>query len=270
MVAPATRTSSHEDDRKSLSRPSSADSSPLDHKRPVGDAENFDVGSDGVVILKQSRGVTQMEALTSRLSLKYKILLYGGFAILAYVMSLGEYQFAPFLPRLSLTCALASRLLDQYTAGTYLTTATSVSFSAHSVLATVRSIKSVFQAVSQPPIAKIADVLGRVEAYALCVCLYAVGQAISAASPSIYVFATGNAIYILGSTGLFLLQNIIIADISSTRNRLFWSIFPSIPGTINVWVSGNITGSLLEGGAKNSNWRWGIGESRVSNSTHRS
>ena len=65
----------------------------------------------------------------------------------------------------------------------------------------------------------------------------------------------------LGITGLFLLQNIIIADISSLRNRLFWSIFPSIPGVINVWISGNVTQSIL--GAANetaSRWRWGMGE----------
>lgn len=44
---------------------------------------------------------------------------------------------------------------DQYTSSSYLTTATSVSFKAHSTLATIRVIKSVFQAVSQPPIAKV-------------------------------------------------------------------------------------------------------------------
>lgn len=136
----------------------------------------------------------------------------------------------------------------------------------------------------------------------------------AASAPSIYAYAVGNAIYVLGVTGLFLLQvsfglslffvvelisrlpqNIIISDISSTRNRLFWSIFPSIPGVsthwrsaahrhpgprstvgpdadlllphqvINVWVSGNITQSLL--GAKQetaNNWRWGLGQQNLS------
>lgn len=44
--------------------------------------------SDALVTDK-SRGVRQMEALQSRLSTKYRILLYGSFALLAYVMSLG-------------------------------------------------------------------------------------------------------------------------------------------------------------------------------------
>ncbi|GAA6023215.1 hypothetical protein JCM10207_004482 [Rhodosporidiobolus poonsookiae] len=188
-------------------------------------------------VAPKSKGVRQMEALNARMSLKYRILLYGGFALLAYVMS-----------------------LDQYTNRSYLSAATSFSFNAHSTLATISSIKSVFQAVSQPPIAKIADVAGRLQAYSICVFLYALGYVIVASAPSIYVYAVGNSIYILGITGLFLLQNIIIGDISSLRNRLFWSIFPSIPGTINVWISGNVAQSLLGANSENlDKWRWGIG-----------
>ncbi|GAA5834491.1 hypothetical protein JCM9279_004331 [Rhodotorula babjevae] len=199
-------------------------------------APEYEVGH-GAVVTAKSRGVQQMEAMHSRLSTKWRILLYSGFTLLAYVMS-----------------------LNQYTASSYLTAATSVSFSAHSTLTTISSIKSVFQAVSQPPIAKIADGAGRLEAYSLCVFLYALGYIVVASAQSVYAYAVGNSIYILGITGLFLLQNIIISDISSTRNRLFFSILPSVPGVINVWVSGNITQSLL--GSKNENanmWRWGIG-----------
>ncbi|SCV67396.1 BQ2448_5007 [Microbotryum intermedium] len=192
-----------------------------------------------VIVPSISRGVRKMQILQRRLNMKYLSLLYSGFALLAFVIS-----------------------LDQYTSGAYLTNATSVSFKAHSTLATIRTLKSVFQAVSQPPIAKISDVAGRVEAYIMCVLLYAVGQsnekksyAVAASANSIYTYAVGNSIYILGITGLFLLQNIIISEISSTRNRLFWSIFPSIPGTINVWVSGNVTQSVLE----TTTWRWGLG-----------
>lgn len=87
-----------------------------------------------------------------------------------------------------------------------------------------------FQAVSQPPVAKIADGAGRIEAYSLCVFFYVIGYIVVASAQSVYAYAAGNSIYVIGITGLFLLQNIIIADISSTRNRLFWSIFPSIPG----------------------------------------
>ncbi|GAA5961238.1 hypothetical protein JCM3765_002881 [Sporobolomyces pararoseus] len=190
-----------------------------------------------VLVEDKSRGVIQIERFRERIDTKYRIFLYGSFTLLAYVMS-----------------------LDQYTTSSYLSAATSVSFNAHSTLTTISSIKSVFQAVSQPPIAKIADYFGRLEGYFLCVVLYAVGRAITSASPNIYAYAVGNSIYILGITGLFLLQNIIIADISSLRNRLFWSIFPSIPGVINVWISGNVTQSILGASQEHANrWRWGMG-----------
>lgn len=125
---------------------------------------------------------------------------------------------------------------DQYTNSSYLTAATSVSFDAHSTLTTISAVKSVFQAVSQPPVAKIADGAGRIEAYSMCVFFYVIGYIVVASAKSVYAYAAGNSIYVIGITGLFLLQNIIIADISSTRNRLFWSIFPSLPGVSQAWL----------------------------------
>ncbi|GAA5968899.1 hypothetical protein JCM11641_000771 [Rhodosporidiobolus odoratus] len=213
----------------------------LDEEKSGSDASStHGAGKSGTtqaLIPEKSRGVRQMEALNSRMSTKYRIFLYGSFTVLAYVMS-----------------------LDQYTNRSYLTAATSVSFNAHSTTTTISAIKAVFQAVSQPPIAKIADVGGRVEAYGLCVFLYALGYIVVASAQSIYAYAVGNSIYVLGITGLFLLQNIIISDLSSLRNRLFWSIFPSIPGVINVWISGNVTQSLLGSSNQHANmWRWGIG-----------
>ena len=75
-----------------------------------------------------------------------------------------------------------------------------------------------------------------------------VGYIIVASSTSIIIYGIGNSIYILGITGLFLLQNIIISDISSLRNRIIWCIFPNLPGAINVWVSGDVASSILATG----------------------
>lgn len=76
---------------------------------------------------------------------------------------------------------------DQYTSGTYNTYATSQAFEKHSLLATINVIRAIFQSISQPPMAKIADVFGRVNAYILSVLLYALGYVIQASAPSIYV-----------------------------------------------------------------------------------
>lgn len=80
------RSSSHEHDREEKADLSSA--SPSTHS---GAFDNMAVVDDnGVTIVEKSRGVVQMETLNERLNTKYRIALYGGFALLAYVMSLGE------------------------------------------------------------------------------------------------------------------------------------------------------------------------------------
>ncbi|GAA5849843.1 hypothetical protein JCM8547_000583, partial [Rhodosporidiobolus lusitaniae] len=94
----------------------------LESSRDSASLEQGMAGSDDGLVLEKSRGVEQMDRLKGRMSLKYKLLLYGSFALLAYVMS-----------------------LDQYINRSFLTAATSYSFAAHSTLTTISSIKSVFQ-----------------------------------------------------------------------------------------------------------------------------
>jgi len=48
-------------------------------------------GKSDVLVERKSKGVVEMEALAEKINTKYLILLYGGFAILAYVLSLSEY-----------------------------------------------------------------------------------------------------------------------------------------------------------------------------------
>lgn len=47
--------------------------------------------TNAVLIEEKSKGVVEMEQLAERLSLKYYILLYGSFAVLAYCLSLSEW-----------------------------------------------------------------------------------------------------------------------------------------------------------------------------------
>jgi len=47
-------------------------------------------GKSDVLVERKSKGVVEMEALAERINTKYLILLYGGFAILAYVLSLSK------------------------------------------------------------------------------------------------------------------------------------------------------------------------------------
>ncbi|PRP77486.1 siderophore iron transporter mirC [Planoprotostelium fungivorum] len=188
--------------------------------------------------------------------------------------------------------------LDSMTSSTYQAQA-AADFQEHSMSATINIIRSVTMAVAQPPIAKVADVFGRLEAYCLCIFTYVAGIELTlifmslihkgclilAFSPSIYLFAVRHhfvpphhshhkgaiILYVLGITGMNLLQEVLVAgihchlvsvttshtdvDTTSLRNRVLFSILPSCPFLINTWVSGYVV-SLF---SHHLNWRYGIG-----------
>jgi SIT family siderophore-iron:H+ symporter-like MFS transporter len=47
-------------------------------------------GKSDIIVERKSKGVVEMEALAEKINTKYLILLYGGFAVLAYVLSLSK------------------------------------------------------------------------------------------------------------------------------------------------------------------------------------
>ena len=59
---------------------------------PTLDARATAEKPDGPVVTSKSKGVIGMELLASRLNTKYFVLLYGGFVLLAYTLSLGEWR----------------------------------------------------------------------------------------------------------------------------------------------------------------------------------
>lgn len=54
---------------------------------------------------------------------------------------------------------------------------------------------------------------------------------------------------------MLLLVEVIVAEITSLRARLFFSFIPTLPFLINNWVSRNITSAVLG----HASWQWGIG-----------
>jgi len=63
----------------------------LDNNDLGTDKDTFtEDGKSDVLVERKSKGVVEMEALAEKINTKYLILLYGGFAILAYVLSLSR------------------------------------------------------------------------------------------------------------------------------------------------------------------------------------
>ncbi|KAE8353486.1 major facilitator superfamily domain-containing protein [Aspergillus coremiiformis] len=172
-------------------------------------------------------GVKRIEAISSQLGLVARISLFFGIFLVAYVYS-----------------------LDGQLRATYQPLATS-SYGQHSLLVTINVLRSVIAAAAQPTAAKIADVFGRVELILLSVVFYTIGKSSLCIGHRTQLTGSGT---IIGYTSIILLVQVLVADTTSLRSRLIFSLIPATPFIINTWVSGDVASAVL--GV--TNWRWGI------------
>ncbi|KAM0262179.1 hypothetical protein ACHAQJ_001924 [Trichoderma viride] len=179
----------------------------------------------------RAAGVARIEAISAQLSSTERFWIFSGIFLIGYAYG-----------------------LESQVRSTYMPYATS-SFSLHSYLATINLLRSVVAVAIQPTAAKIADVFGRFEVVAASTFFYVVGMAIESTSSSVYAFCAGTLLYQVGYTCIVLLLEILVADFSSMRARVFFSYIPALPFIVNTWISGNITSAVL----RITTWRWGIG-----------
>ncbi|KAJ4353159.1 ferrioxamine B transporter [Ascochyta clinopodiicola] len=179
----------------------------------------------------KSPGVARIEALNAHTSPINRCFIFFGLFIVAYAYG-----------------------LDGTLRGTYQPYATA-GFQTHSTLATINVLRSVIAAAAQPTAAKIADVFGRVEVVLVSIFFYVLGTIVEAVSSNVESFSAGAVFYQIGYTTMIVLIEIIIADITSLRSRLFFSYVPAIPFLINTWVGGDISQAVLTA----TTWRWGVG-----------
>lgn len=110
-------------------------------------------------------------------------------------------------------------------------------------------------AVIKSPMAKIADVFGRFEAFSVSIVLYVLGYIQMACSQNVETYASAQIFYSAGSTGLQILQQVFIADTSDLLNRALFSSLPDTPFLVTVWI-GPVIGSAI---LSVTSWRWGYG-----------
>jgi SIT family siderophore-iron:H+ symporter-like MFS transporter len=116
------------------------------------------------------------------------------------------------------------------------------------MLGTVSTIRSIVACAIQPAYAKVSDVFGRITILIFCTVLYVIGKLcqpvcykglilifyviagtiVEATSHSVAGFAGGAILYQFGYTGIILLVEILIADTTTLRNRLFFSYVPAL------------------------------------------
>ncbi|KLO12475.1 drug:h+ antiporter [Schizopora paradoxa] len=155
---------------------------------------------------------------------------------------------------LYISLGLASYIysLDSSTTYAYLAFAASA-FGQHSLIASIQVAQSIILAVGKPVIAKIADVASRGTAYIIVLFCYVIGYTVIASSQNVQTLGGGIIVYAIGYTGLQLLTQIIIADITTLKWRGLVSSLASMPFVLNGFIGPNISNAVLE----HLGWRWG-------------
>ncbi|KKA25263.1 Siderochrome-iron transporter MirC [Rasamsonia emersonii CBS 393.64] len=189
--------------------------------------EGGDTSSDGDV----QEGVRKIEAISQTWTQRSLIIAYLGIFLMAFCTS-----------------------LEGQTVASLAVYATS-SFSKHSLISTVLVVQNVVNAVIKPPMAKVADVFGRFEAFCVSILIYVLGYIQMAASTNVQTYASAQIFYSAGSTGLQILQQVFIADSSSLLNRALFALLPELPFLLTVWIGPTVASAIL----KQTSWRWGYG-----------
>lgn len=203
--------------------------SPLDkdYEKKIETSETL-VGSDGPLV--KTRGVTRIENVKESLNRKYVWILAGSIFLTAWMFA-----------------------LDSSTTYNYQPYATS-DFNRHSMLSTLQIATSIMTSICKPFFSKVADFTSRPYTYLISLILYVLGFIIVACSPTIAAYVIGSVFIALGSSGLALMNDILVADLTPLKWRGLMSSMLSVPYLVTTWVSGYIVENIV-----GSNWRWGYG-----------
>ncbi|OAQ62796.1 siderophore iron transporter [Pochonia chlamydosporia 170] len=182
----------------------------------------------------QSQGVTRMEAMYRSTKGDRRLLWLAGISVsvCAWVYS-----------------------LDFATSHNYSVDVSSYYRQHSTVLATLGIVTNIISAVSKPFIAKFSDITSRPYTYIFGLVFYVMGYVIVSTSSSISAYVVGEAFVSLGSSGIDLVNDIIVADLTPLEWRGFLGGLLSTPFVINTWFAGKIVQAILSKGQ----WRWGYG-----------
>ncbi|KAN0063961.1 hypothetical protein ACQY0O_003567 [Thecaphora frezii] len=144
--------------------------------------------------------------------------------------------------------------LDRLTSPSYQTVATN-SFGNHSLLSLVAVVKSIAAAIAGPPFAQLCEMAGLNSAFLCGIALYSAGCLIMASASKLIAFGIDGAVYELGANGLVVAQCVLIANATSSQNRLFFQLLPQLPFVVLAYPSASIYASVLSRWG----WCWGIG-----------
>ncbi|KZF26214.1 MFS general substrate transporter [Xylona heveae TC161] len=176
-------------------------------------------------------GVKRMESITAAWTIKALVITY----LLVYMVS------------------FINTLQQQITnnLSSYVTS----SFQQHSLTATTQVLSGIIGGVSKLPMAKMVDIWGRVEGFALSVFLCTIGLVLMAACQNVETYAAAQVFYWVGYNNMDYVISIFLADTTSLTNRMIIYGLNSTPYIANTFAGPQIAQLFYE----HSNFRWAFG-----------
>ncbi|KAH6874874.1 major facilitator superfamily domain-containing protein [Thelonectria olida] len=129
------------------------------------------------------------------------------------------------------------------------------SFHKHGLLSSTAIVATIMGGVSRLTIAKIIDIWGRVEGFFSMVLLIVLGMIMKATCKNVETYAAGHTLFWVGHLGLMYIIDIIVADITTLRNRMIIFGINSTPTICTVFAGPKIAQEFYE----NANFRWAFG-----------
>ncbi|RMD44639.1 hypothetical protein DV735_g584, partial [Chaetothyriales sp. CBS 134920] len=126
-------------------------------------------------------------------------------------------------------------------------------FGKHSALGTVNTAGTIIRAIAKPFIGKLADITSRPTTYVVILVFYVIGFVVAASASTFPAYTVGICFTSVGKSGLDLLSDVIVADLTPLEWRGFFSACLSLPFIVTVPINGFIADAFYD------NWRWGFG-----------
>lgn len=128
-------------------------------------------------------------------------------------------------------------------------------FQQHGLLATTSIVATILGGVCNLTIAKIIDIWGRCEGFLVMLLLITIGIIMKAACKNVEMYAAAHTLYWVGHLGMQYVISIILADITSLRNRMILFGIQSTPLIATTFAGPRIAELFYE----HVNFRWAFG-----------
>ncbi|KAI8137026.1 major facilitator superfamily-domain-containing protein [Fennellomyces sp. T-0311] len=125
-------------------------------------------------------------------------------------------------------------------------------FTAANKAALLSTVQYLLQTVLIPFYAKLSDLWGRTEVFAVSLTFYIVSGVTYACAQRFNDFAGAQVLYAFGISGAHCMGHVLIADLTSKVNRALFQSFYDVPAIINIFVA-PIAGQKI---TYEGNWRW--------------